>query len=99
MWKEAWLERGGVVKEGRVEDERLRGFSEQALKHFVAVGELDGQPCHDIDIFISCMYICLSVYVCMYVCMCVCVWDLVVKWFGSWAHNPWVMGSSPTTRR
>ena len=33
------------------------------------------------------------------VCVCVCVWGLVVKWFGSWAHDPWVMGSSPTTRR
>ena len=24
---------------------------------------------------------------------------LVVKWFVHWAHDPWVMGSSPTTRR
>ena len=33
------------------------------------------------------------------VCVCVCVWGLVVKWFAHWAHDPWVMGSSPTTRR
>ena len=34
--------------------------------------------------------------------VCVCVWGgggLVVKWFGSWAHDPWIMDSSPTTRR
>ena len=33
--------------------------------------------------------------------MCACIyvwWGLVVKWFGSWAHDPWVMGLSPTTR-
>ena len=51
--------------------------------------------------FFVCMYVCM--YVTMYVCMCMCVcmhvWGLVVKWFGSWAHDPWVMGSSPTTRR
>ena len=35
-------------------------------------------------------------YVCMYVLF---VWGLVVKWFVHWAHDPWVMGSSPTTRR
>ena len=29
----------------------------------------------------------------MYVC------GLMVKWFVSWAHDPWIMGSSPTTRR
>ena len=40
-----------------------------------------------------CMHVCVCVYVCMY------VWGLVVKWFGSWALGPWVMGSSPTTRR
>ena len=86
MWKEAWLERGGVVKEGGVEDERLRGFSEQALKHFVAVGELDGQPCHDIDIFIS-IHSQVRLYVCMYVCMyvCVCV--------GPGGEVVWVLGS------
>ena len=46
-----------------------------------------------------CMYGWMDVYVCMYVCMYVCVWGLVVKWFVHWAHDPWVMGSSPTTRR
>ena len=40
-------------------------------------------------------YVC----VCMYVCMYVCMWGLVVKLFWYWAHDPWVMGSSPTTRR
>ena len=44
-----------------------------------------------------CVCVCVYTYVCMYVC--VCVWGLVVKWFGSWAHDPWVMGSSPITRR
>ena len=50
-----------------------------------------------------CMYMCMSVcmHVCVYVCVCmyVCMWGLVVKWFGSWAHDPWVMGSSPTICR
>ena len=41
------------------------------------------------------MYACVCV--CMYVCMY--VWGLVVKWFVHWAHDPWVMGSSPTIRR
>ena len=27
------------------------------------------------------------------------VWGLVVKRLVHWAHDPWVMGSSPTTRR
>ena len=38
--------------------------------------------------------------------MCVCMGGgggggggLVVKWFGSWAHDPWVISSSPTTCR
>ena len=39
----------------------------------------------------------LLVWVC--VCIYMCVWGLVVKWFVHWAHDPWVMGSSPTTRR
>ena len=43
------------------------------------------------------MYVCM--YVGMYVGMYVCVWGLVVKWFGSWAYDPWVMGSSSTIRR
>ena len=38
-----------------------------------------------------------NVHVYMYVC--VTVWGLVVKWFVHWAHDPWVMGSSPTTHR
>ena len=38
--------------------------------------------------------VCLCMCVCVYVCM-----NLVVKWFVHWAHDPWVMGSSPTTRR
>ena len=25
----------------------------------------------------------------MHVCVCMYVWGLVVKWFGSWAHDPW----------
>ena len=33
------------------------------------------------------------------VCVCVCLWALLVKWFVHWAPDPWVMGSSPTTRR
>ena len=36
----------------------------------------------------------------MYIRMCVCMynmWGLVVKWFVHWAHDPWVMGSSPTS--
>ena len=46
----------------------------------------------------------LQLHVYNYATVCVCVWGgggggLVVKWFGSWAHDPWVMGSSPTTRR
>ena len=45
-----------------------------------------------------CMYVCTCMYVCMYVCICG-GGGRVVKWFGSWAHDPWVMGSSPTTRR
>ena len=40
---------------------------------------------------LMCMYVCI--YVCMY------VWGLAVKWFVHWTHDPWVMGSSPTTRR
>ena len=39
---------------------------------------------------------------CVCVCVCVCVWGgggLVVKWFGSWVRDPWVMSSSLTTRR
>ena len=50
-----------------------------------------------------CMYVYVYVYICMYICMymfvCMYVWGLVVKWFGSLAHDPWVMGSSPITRR
>ena len=38
------------------------------------------------------------------VCVCVCiwvgwVWGLVAKWCTSLSHDPWVMSSSPTTRR
>ena len=48
-----------------------------------------------------CMYVCI--YVGMYVCVCmyVCmyVWGLVVKWFGSWVHDPWFMGSRYITHR
>ena len=47
-----------------------------------------------------CMYVCMCAYVCMYVLMymyvCMYVWGLMVR---SWAHDPWVMGWSPTTRR
>ena len=34
-------------------------------------------------------------------CVCVCVGGGGggVKWFGFWALDPWVMSSSPTTRR
>ena len=46
--------------------------------------------------------LCVCVCVCVCLCTCVCTCGgggLVVKWFGSWAHDPWVMVSSPTTRR
>ena len=32
-------------------------------------------------------------------CNMLIVWGLVMKWFVHWAHDPWVMGSNPTTRR
>ena len=64
---------------------------------FTLVGYLCARRDHH---FLSAM-----VRVCVCVCVCVCGGGggggggLVVKWFVHWAHDPWVMGSSPTTRR
>ena len=44
-----------------------------------------------------CTYVCI---ICMYVRTYVCTYvHVCVKWFVHWAHDPWVMGSSPATRR
>ena len=42
---------------------------------------------------------CVCAFDFMYMYVCMYVWGLVVKWFVHWAHDPWVMSSSPTTRR
>ena len=57
--------------------------------------------CQLLMLFLRVYSMYVYMYVCMYVCM-MCVWAWLVKWFGHWAQDLRVMGSSPTratTRR